>query len=62
MNPISPRVWIAVGLLLISLSLGLRAIGPAGLHSDRGDLFLGLLVGLGVGIEIMALIKLRRAG
>jgi len=61
MFPIPPRLWMAVGLLLIALSLGLRAIGPASLHSDLGDLVLGLLVGLALGIEIMALVKLRRA-
>jgi uncharacterized membrane protein len=62
MKPMKLHVWMAVGLLLISASIGLRAIGPASLHSDMGDLFLGLLAGLGLGIEIMALIKLRRAG
>jgi hypothetical protein len=60
MNSISPRQWMAIGLLLISLSLALRAVGPASLHSDLGDLCLGLLVGTGLGIEIMALIKMRR--
>jgi hypothetical protein len=60
MKPFSPRLWMALGLLFVSLGIGLRAIGPAGLHSDLGDLCLGLLVGTGLGIEIMALIKMRR--
>jgi|GEM_PF-2684113 len=62
MNRLSPRLWMAVGLIVGALGLGLRAIGPAGLHSDLGDGFVGLLVGLGIGIEIMALLKMRRAG
>jgi len=62
MKAMTPRLRMAVGLLLLSLGVGLRAIGPAGLRSDLGDLFLDLLVGLGLGMEIMALIKLRRAG
>ena len=60
MNRLSPRLWMALGLLLLSLGIGLRALGPADLHSNLGDLCLGLLVGTGLGIEIMALIKLRR--
>jgi hypothetical protein len=60
MKPLTPQRWMAMGLLLISFSVGLRAVGPAGLHSDLGDICLGLLVGMGLGIEIMALIKLRR--
>jgi len=60
MPRLSPPQWMAVGLLLGALGLGLRTIGPAELHSNLGDLCLGLLVGTGVGIEIMALIKMRR--
>ena len=56
----SPHQWMAIGLLLISASLAVRALGPASLHSDLGDLCLGLLAGTGLGIELMALIKLRR--
>jgi hypothetical protein len=61
MNRLTPRYWTAIGLLLISAGVGLRAIGPASLHTDAGDLVLGLMMGLGLGIEIMALIKLRRS-
>jgi hypothetical protein len=60
MGPSTPRRWMALGLLLVSLSLGLRAIGPAELHSNMGDLVLGLLLGMGLGIEIMAFLKMRR--
>jgi len=56
----SPQQWMAVGLVLISLSAAARALSPASLHSDLGDLCLGLIMGMGLGIEIMALIKLRR--
>ena len=55
-----PHVWMAIGLLLISLAVGLRAIGPASLHSDLGDLLLGLLMGMGLGMELAALFKMRR--
>jgi hypothetical protein len=60
MGHLSPRQWMALGLLMVSIGIGLRAIGPDGLHSNLGDLCLGLLIGTGLGIEIMALIKLRR--
>lgn len=58
---LSPRKWMALGLLILSFALALRATGPAVLHSDLGDLFVGLLAGVGLGFELMALIKLRRA-
>jgi hypothetical protein len=60
MGPLTPRRWMALGLLLVSLSLGLRTIGPAELHSVMGDFTLGLLLGVGLGIEIMAFLKMRR--
>jgi len=52
---------MALGLLLLSLGVGLRAVGPAALRGDAGDLVIGLLLGVGVGIELMGLIKMRRA-
>jgi uncharacterized membrane protein len=61
MPKLSPFHWMGVGLLFVSASLGLWAIGPESFHSDTGDLMVGLLAGCGVGIEVMALIKLRRA-
>ena len=61
MPRLSPRHWMALGLLLLSLGVGLRAVGPAALRGDAGDLVIGLLLGVGVGIELMALIKMRRA-
>jgi hypothetical protein len=60
MKGLSPRHWMAIGLLLLSIGLALRAIGPASLHSNGGDLATGLLMGLGLGIELMALMKMRR--
>jgi hypothetical protein len=61
MRRLSPHHWMAFGLLLISLGVGLRAIGPATLRGDLGDLFLGGLLGVGLGMEILALIKMRRS-
>jgi len=61
MLKLSPFHWMGVGLLFVSASLGLWSIGPESLHTDQGDLIVGLLAGCGVGIEVMALIKLRRA-
>ena len=61
MNRYSPRHWMALGLLILSGGVALRAIGPVGLHSDLGDLLVGLMAGVGLGIEIMALVKMRRA-
>ena len=54
MGRLSPHHWMAFGLLLISLGVGLRAIGPAALRGDLGDLFLGLLLGVGHGLVFLA--------
>jgi hypothetical protein len=51
---------MAVGLLLLSVGLGLRAIEPADFHSNLGDLAIGLMVGAGLAIELTALVKIRR--
>jgi hypothetical protein len=61
MHRLSPRHWMVLGLLLVSLGIGLRAIGPAALRNGPGDLVMGLLLGVGIGIELMALLKMRRA-
>ncbi len=55
-----PKQWMAVGLLLLSVGLGLRAIEPSDFHSNLGDLAIGLMVGAGLAIELMALVKMRR--
>jgi uncharacterized membrane protein len=61
MPKLTPVHWMGVGLLFVSTSLGLWSVGPASLHSDQGDLIVGMLAGCGLVIEVMALIKLRRA-
>lgn len=53
---------MAVGLLLISLGAGLRALAPKAWSGDLTDGLAGLIMGLGLGFELMALIKMRRAG
>ena len=58
---IPPHILMASGLLLISLAVGLRAIGPASLHSDLGDGLIGLALGVGLGLELAALYKMRKA-
>lgn len=61
MPRLSPHHWMALGLLLISAGVGLRALAPVALRGELGDLLVGLLTGIGLGIEIVALIKIRRA-
>lgn len=58
---LSPRKWLAVGLLLVALGALLRSVGPP-IHSQLGDLALGLVFGVGIGIELMAIVKMRRGG
>ncbi len=51
---------MAIGLLLVSAGLAMRALVPNG-EKGGADFFMGLLMGAGIAIEIGALILARRA-
>ena len=59
---LSYRRSIALGLLLNSIALLFWVLRPASLHTDVADGGMGFLMGIGIGLMLMALIKKRRAG
>ena len=50
---------MAIGLLLVSAGLAMRALVPNG-EKGGADFFMGLLMGTGIAIEILALVQARR--
>ena len=50
-----PSPWMAAGLLLVAVATGLRVILPN--HQGGGsDFFVGLLMQIGIGLEMIALV------
>jgi len=54
-QPRPERLWLAIGLLLVTVPMMLKHYIPI------PDFFHGLLAGVGLGMEIVGLIKLKRA-
>lgn len=55
------RKWIPLGLLLVVIAVLLPAIARGRLPGDWLDGLCGLLAGIGIGIETLALRRLGRA-
>ncbi len=60
MKKLPHRVLMVVGLLCVSAAVGFRALFPQWSHGDAGDFGTGLLAGVGLGIELAALWKMRK--
>jgi hypothetical protein len=56
-----PQVLVAVGLLLLSSGLALGAVGPAFVHSDWGDAVRGVLIGIGLTLELAGVYYIAKA-
>jgi|GEM_PF-1031104 len=54
-QPRPETLWISIGLLLVTVPMMLKHYIPI------PDFFRGLLAGVGLGMEIVGLIKLKRA-
>ena len=60
LKKLSSRILLAAGLLFVAAGLGLRALAPQLAHGDASDFGIGALVGLGLALEVLALVKMRK--